>query len=203
MAIEAQGDVTRLLEEIAAAIDAEDSKRALDAKRALFHHVHDQLKTIANRQMRWERPDHSWGATGLVHEVYLRLMKCERVFTKNRDYFFGAAAIAMGDLLREHARKRNVRPHGHADPEGHTLLDQVVEDIEENIQGELIDLMNALDKLKTIGKHGERQYDVVSLRYWGGLTWADIAKYLDVSVATAERDWQAARAWLYGRLNGS
>jgi RNA polymerase sigma factor (TIGR02999 family) len=203
MAIEAQGEVTRLLEEIATAYDDKDGKRASDAKRVLFDHIHGEIKKMAHGRMKWERPGHSLGATGLVHEVYIRLVKGQHVFTKNRVYFFGAAAIAMGDILREHARKRNRRPHGNLHPEGHTLLCQVVEETEESIQGDLLDLVDALDKLKTIGKHGERRHDVVRLRFWGGLTYKEIAKYLGVSDATVERDWQAARAWLYGRLKGS
>jgi RNA polymerase sigma factor (TIGR02999 family) len=197
MPVEARGEVTILLKEIATANDDGDIKRASDAKQALFDHVHDELKKMAHGRMKRERPDHSWGATGLVHEVYLQLMKGEHVFTKNRRYFFGAAARAMHQLLRAHARKP--RPTGHADL---TLLDQVVEEIEENIQGDLLDLMHALDELKKIGEHGERRHDVVRLRFWGGLTYAEIAEDLGVSIATVERDWQAARAWLYGRLKG-
>jgi RNA polymerase sigma factor (TIGR02999 family) len=202
MPIEAQGEVTRLLEEIAAANNDEDAERASDAKRALFDHVHHQLKKMAHGRLRWERPDHSWETAGLVHEVYLRLMKCERVFTKDRDYFFGAAARAMGDLLREHARKRKCRPEGHPDPQGYTLLDQLVEEAEANFGVDVLDLTEALDELKTTGKHGERWHDVVRLRIWGSLTYPKIAKDLGLSVATVERDWQAARAWLYGRLKG-
>ena len=59
-----------------------------------------------------------------------------------------------------------------------------------------------LDKLKTTGKHGERRFEVVRLRIWSGLTYQEIAEDLGVGVATVERDWQTARAWLYGRLKG-
>src|SRR5262245_35058556 len=147
-----------------------------------------------------ERRDHSWGPTELVHEVYFQLMKGQRVFTKDRAYFFGAASSAMEQLLREHARKRKCRPTGHIDPEGHILLDKVVAEVESTLKVDLLDLSNALDKLKTTGKHGERQYEVVRLRIWGGMTYPEIAEDLGVAVATVERDWQAARAWLYGRL---
>jgi RNA polymerase sigma factor (TIGR02999 family) len=196
MPIESQGDVTRLLEEIAAA----DDQQA--AKRALFDHVYDELKQMAHCRMKRERSEHSWGTTALVHEVYLRLMKGKHVFTKNRAYFFGAAAKAMSELLREHARKRCSRPEGHPDPQRHTLLDHVVEEIEEKLPGTLTDLLEALDELKTIGKYGERQHEVVKLHFFGGLTYKDIGLNLGVSDATVERDWQAAQAWLYGRLKG-
>ena len=75
-------------------------------------------------------------------------------------------------------------------------------EVESTLKVDLLDLMSALDKLKTTGKHGERRFDVVRLRVWGGLTCQEVAEDLGVAVATVERDWQAARAWLYGRLKG-
>jgi RNA polymerase sigma factor (TIGR02999 family) len=191
---EAQGEVTKLLEEVAAGSD--------EARRVLFALVYEDLKKTAHGRIRRERPDHSWGATALVHEVYCRLLNDRRVFSKNRAYFFGAAARAMGQLLREHARKRNCRPEGHVDPQGHILLDQIAEEVEDSFKVDLLDLTNALDELRRAGKHGERRHDVVRLRIWGGLTYPEIAADLGVGFATVERDWQAARAWLYGRLKG-
>jgi RNA polymerase sigma factor (TIGR02999 family) len=193
---EVPGEVTRLLEEIATTNDNKN------AKRALFDLVYNELKQMAQGRMRWERPDHSWGATGLVHEVYLHLMtwKCENVFTKNRAYFFGAAAIAMGRLLREHARARQSRTNGHLDPGGRTLLDQLADQVKDNFSVDLLDLVDALEELKTRGEHGERRYDVATLRIWSGLKYSEIAEYLGISVATVQREWPAVRAWLYGRL---
>ena len=192
MPTEAQGEVTRLLEEVAAGNNA--------AKQELFALVYEELRAKARAKMGKERRDHSWGPTELVHEVYLQLMKGQRVFTKNRAYFFGAAAKAMEQLLREHARKRKHRPEGHIDPEGYILLDEVLAEVESTLKVDLLDLSNALDQLKTTGKHGERRFDVVRLRIWGGFTYPEIAENLGVGVATVERDWLAARAWLYGRL---
>jgi RNA polymerase sigma factor (TIGR02999 family) len=191
MPIEAEGRVTTLLREIA------DGNEA--AKQALFAHVYDELKKMAYGRMKNERLGHSWGATVLVNEVYIRLMKDQRVFTKNRPYFFGAAAEAMYQLLREHARKRNRQRQVCLDP---TLLDQLIEETERNLAGDVLDLMEALDELEAIGDDGKRQHHVVVLHYWGGLTYEHIAKYLRVSVATVNRDWRAAKAWLYKRLKG-
>jgi RNA polymerase sigma factor (TIGR02999 family) len=189
-----QGEVTRLLVEVAAGNE--------EAKNALFAHVYEELRKKAHARMKRVSPAHTWGATELVHEVYFRLMNGQQVFTKNRAYFFGAAARAMDQLLREHARKQKCRPQGHLDPKGHILLNEVVEAVESIFKVELVDLHDALDKLKATGKLGERWYDVVRLRIWGGLTYPEIAEDLGVSVATVERDWPAARAWLYGRLKG-
>ena len=194
MPMEAPGEVTKLLAEAAAG--------NTEAKQALFAHVYEELRKKAHARMKRERPDHSWAATELVHEAYLRLLQGRHVFTKNRAYFFGAAARAMGRLLREHARKRKCRPEGHVDPEGHILLDEIADEIEATFEVDLLDLMNALDELKTKREHGERWHDIVILRIWGGMTYPEIAKDLGLGVATVERDWQAARAWLYGQLKG-
>ena len=192
MPTEGQGEVTRLLDEVAAGNE--------EAKNALIEHVYEELRRRAHTRMKGERPDHSWGTTGLVHEVYLHLITCGNAFTKNRPYFFGAAFRAMHQLLREHARKRRCRPEGHLEPEGHILLDEVVVAVERFFKVDLLDLMEALDKLKATGQHGERRHDVVILRIWGGLANKEIAENLCVAVTTVERDWKAARAWLYGRL---
>jgi RNA polymerase sigma factor (TIGR02999 family) len=188
------GQVTRLLKEVVAGNE--------EAKNALIGHVYYQLHNMARGRMERQRPDHTWGATELVHEVYFQLMNGQHVFTKNRAYFFGAAARAMDQLLRDHARKRKCRPQGHLDPEGPILLDEVVEAVKSIFKVELVDLHDALDKLKATGKHGERWYDVVRLRIWGGLTYQEIAEDLGKSVPTVERDWKVARAWLYNRLKG-
>jgi RNA polymerase sigma factor (TIGR02999 family) len=194
MPIEAPGEVVRLLEEIAAGNGNEE------ADRALFELVYDELKKMAHRRMKYERPGHSLGTTGLVHEVYRRLVRCPGVFSQNRGYFFGAAAGAMYQLLREHARARKKRPHGHVDPD--ILMDEIAGEVETAAGSDLIDVMEALDDLETTVKHGKRRRDVVWLRFWSGWTYPEIAKHLGVGDATVERDWQVARAWLYGRLKG-
>jgi RNA polymerase sigma factor (TIGR02999 family) len=194
MPIEAQGAVARLLEEIAAGNGNKEGERAL------FELVYDELKKMAHGQMKNGRPGHTWGTTGLVHEVYGRLVKDPHVFSKNRAYFFGAAAKAMRRLLREHARARKVRPEGHV-VDG-VLIDGIAGEIEDATRSDLIDVMEALDELETTVKHGERRHDVVWLRFWSGWTDSQIAEHLGVGVATVERDWRVARAWLYDRLKG-
>jgi RNA polymerase sigma factor (TIGR02999 family) len=187
---EAQGEVTRLLAEVAAGNEK--------AKRELFAHVYGELRQMAHRRIEHERAGHTWGSADLVHEAYLRLVKSELVCSKNRTYFFSAAARAMHQLLIKHSAKRRRQPH--IDPGGHILLDEVVEAVESTCKVGLIDLMKALHRLRATGKRGERRYDVVRLRLWCGFTWQEIAREQDVGIATVERDWLAARAWLYGQL---
>ena len=82
-------------------------------------------------------------------------------------------------------------------PKNRITLDGILDTFESTQRVALLDLEEALEELKDIS---ERQYDVVTLRVFGGLQWSDIAEYCDVSLSTAEKDWQAARAWLYSRL---
>jgi DNA-directed RNA polymerase specialized sigma24 family protein len=81
-------------------------------------------------------------------------------------------------------------------------LDDIADEVEDAAGADLAHLMEALDKLKTTGKYGKRRYEVVCLRWLSGWFYPEIAEHLGVCVATVERDWQAARAWLYGRLKG-
>jgi RNA polymerase sigma factor (TIGR02999 family) len=194
MPIEAQGEMARLLEEVA----APDGNKQAEGE--LFALVYDELKKMAHSRMRKERPGHSLGDTGLVHEVYVRLVKDPRVFSKNRRYFFGAAAKAMRQLLREHARARKVRPQGHVDED--VFIDEIADEVESAVGGSLIDVMEALDELETTVKRGQRRHDVVWFRFWNGWTYPEIAKHLGVCVATVEGDWQVAQAWLFRRLKG-
>jgi RNA polymerase sigma-70 factor (ECF subfamily) len=194
MEFDARMDVTALLNEAARGEEK--------AKSDLFKLVYDKLRQMAQKRMRHERVGHTLGATGLVHEVYCHLMKGQNVFTKNRAYFFGAAARAMHDLLREYARRRNCRPEGHMDPEGKALLDELTQAVQHTFDVNLLELLDAIDRLKDTGKNGERLSQVVKLRIWGGFTYENIAEELGVGTATVERDWRAAQAWLRRRLKG-
>ena len=80
-----------------------------------------------------------------------------------------------------------------------SLTDGRLSLIKDTYRVEMLDLDNALEQLKRM--HG-RQWEVVTLRFFGGLKWSEIAAYLDVSTSTVEKDWQAARAWLYRTLKG-
>ena len=161
------------------------------AKNELFECVYEELHAMARRRMNEERPDHTLGATGLVHEVYLRLQG--PALERERAYFFGAAAQAMYRILVEHARQSPGR-------QNRVSVDAVLDDLEVTHRMKMLDLSEALERLKEFGKHGRRQHDVIVQRFFGGLAWKEIAANLEVSTATVEKDWQAARAWLYRQL---
>jgi len=180
-----QGDITLILAQIAAGNES--------AKERLVALVYDQLHKIARALMRHERPHHTLQPTGLVHEAYFRLFVGKPLQAPNRAYFFGAAANAMRRILIDYARRIAVRPEAQREP----LLDEILDTIRSACRVDMLELNNALDELNQLH---ERQWEVVTLRFFGGLQMSEIATCLNVSPSTVEKDWQAARAWLYGRL---
>ncbi|HXD34366.1 MAG TPA: sigma-70 family RNA polymerase sigma factor [Pyrinomonadaceae bacterium] len=161
----------------------------------LFPLVERELHKIAHRQMRREEPGHTLQTTALINETYLRLVDQNRIHWKNRTQFYGIASIIMRRFLRNYARdkKRNKRGGGAAQ----ISLSGVAVMSQEKSK-EILALDEALDILAV--QH-ERKSRVVELRYYGGLSFAEIAELLDVSKVTVERDWSYARAWLLRELS--
>jgi RNA polymerase sigma factor (TIGR02999 family) len=182
------GEVTRLLREIQEGDE--------EAKGKLFELVLGELHRLAESKMGKERPDHTLQPTALVNEVFCQLGKSE-VFAKaqTRVYFFGAVNKAMGRILREHARKRNAEKR---DCGGvRTPLDEILETYER----QKIDVSDLYEALETLATLSPRQYEVVTLRYFGGWKMCEIADLLGVCEATVENHYRAARAFLRGQLD--
>jgi RNA polymerase sigma-70 factor, ECF subfamily len=159
--------------------------------------VYDELHRVASRLMRRERADHTLSPTAVVHEAVIRLLG-EAALDKasDRGYLFASAARAMREVLIDHARRRAADRRGGG--RRRVALDAVVDYFEG--QGlELVAVHEALDRL---AERDERQAQVMTLRYFGGMTVAEVAAALGVSVVTVERDWRVARAWLVGQLGG-
>jgi RNA polymerase sigma factor (TIGR02999 family) len=180
-----QGQITLLLGEIAAGNEV--------AKEQLIALVYDKLHKMAGAIMRWDRSNHTLQPTALVHEAYFKLFVGKPLQAVNRAYFFGAAANAMRQILIDYARRIRAHPEGKRVP----LLDVFLDTIKSKCRLDMLDLDRALEELKRM--HA-RQWEVVTLRFFGGLQWNEIATCLNVSTSTAEKDWQAARAWLYRSL---
>ena len=163
------------------------------AKEKLIALVYDKLHAIARGLMPRERSNHTLQPTALVHEAYFKLFVGKPLSVSNRAYFFGAAANAMRQVLIDYGRKVAARPEGTRVP----LLDGILDTLRATQQVDLLDLHRAIEQLKLLNA---RQSEVVTLRFFGGLPWSEIAICLNVSTSTVEKDWQAARAWLYGCL---
>jgi len=157
--------------------------------------VYGELRRIAARYLRRERPGQTLQATALVNEAYLRLLKDERLSFENRAHFLGIAARSMRQILVEHARSRDAAKRG---GERHriTLDEGIAAEAPRDV--EFVALDRALERLQTIDPRHAR---IVELRFFGGLTNEETAEVMGVSPATVKRGWTVARAWLFRELN--
>lgn len=179
-------DVTRLLNEM--------SHGSPEAGELVYPRVYAELKGIAQSRLRSERDGHTLSATALVHEAYLKLVRQSDVDWQNRGHFYAIAARAMRRVLLDYAIARKAEKRGRGAPMvtlGHETAGESTR-IEE-----VIAVDEALTRLAALD---ERQAQVVELRFFGGLTLEEIAKALDVSLASVNRDWRMARAYLTGEL---
>jgi RNA polymerase sigma factor (TIGR02999 family) len=160
----------------------------------LFPLLYDELYRLAAAQLDSERPDHTLGATALIHEAYLKLSGLDRIEWKNRSQFMAVAAQAMRRVLVNHATARRAQKRG--GPNQPTPLDDVVIVSRDRSQ-ELLELDRALTRLSALD---ERQARVIECRFFAGMTIDETAEALTVAPATVKRDWTVARAWLHREL---
>ena len=184
--VSSPGGVTELLLELRAGNPAAEAK--------LIPVVYDQLHRLAAHYMRQERPDHTLQTTALVNEAYLRLTAQPKIKWEDRAHFFGVAAHVMRQIVMQYARAHGAKKRGALVPK--VSLDEALEFSPERSR-ELIALDEALKNLEQLSP---RQGRVVELRFFGGLSVEETAEVLGTSPRTVKRDWNVARAWLYGEL---
>jgi RNA polymerase sigma factor (sigma-70 family) len=203
------GDATRIL----ANIEAGDPHAA----EQLLPLVYDELRRLARAKLSHEKPGQTLQATALVHEAYLRLVGCESergrqgeqdtalplapssnfpLSFSSRGHFFAAAAEAMRRILIDAARRKGRQKRG-GGMDRLPLEESAIAAPDESI--DLIELDAALQKLE---QKDSRKAALVELRYFAGLTQQQAAEALGISVATADRDWAYARAWLLREMGG-
>jgi RNA polymerase sigma-70 factor (ECF subfamily) len=166
------------------------------ARDQLLDVVYQELRRRAAAQLRRERVGHTLQPTALVHEVYLRLVKQDRIAWQNRAQFFGIAAQMMRRVLVDRARARKMAKR--SGRWARVTLDHAVA-WQHPRQVDVLDLDTALSELATFDA---RKCQVAELRFFAGLSLEETGDACGLSVATVEREWQAARAWLYARLTG-
>jgi RNA polymerase sigma-70 factor (ECF subfamily) len=179
------GDITRLLDAW--------SRGDVDARDRLVPIVYDALRKRAAAQLRHEAPGFTLRPTELVHETYLRLCK-QNAGWRNRDQFFGVAAQLMRRIIVDRARARKAQKRGQG---LRVTLDAGVIASPPPPNADAVEVDAALEELSA---RSERQGRLVELRFFGGLTLDEAAAVLDISLATANRDWAHAKAWLFRRL---
>ena len=183
-------EVTRLLNAAATG----EAKVAAD----LLPLVYDELRKLAAARMAEERPGQTLQATALVHEAYLRLVgEDHEPHWENRRHFFAAASEAMRRILIESARRKGRDKHGGSRRRAEIDLDAL---LESSPNEELLALDEALNHFAL---HDPLKARLVELRFFGGLTMAEVAACLNISPSTADRAWRYARAWLYSAMAGN
>ncbi len=158
--------------------------------------VYGELRKLARGYLRRHAHNHTMQPTVLVNEVYLRLVNQRQVTWENRAQFFGLASKLMRNLLVDYARHRHANKRGGGDYHlSLTYVDQSSQQPQTGI--DLIALDEALNRLAVLSP---QQGKIVELRFFGGLTIPETASAMGISHATVEREWSAARAWLYSQL---
>jgi RNA polymerase sigma factor (TIGR02999 family) len=178
-------DVTGLL-------DAVDRGEPQAADR-LLPLVYDELRRLAAARMANERAGHTLEATALVHEAYVRLVGPNpQAGWKGRGHFFAAAAEAMRRILVENARRKKGLKHG-----GDRRRVKLGDAAADGSDVDLLDLDAALERLEALSPP---RAALVKLRFFAGFTMPQAAEALGISLATAERQWAFARAWLFAAV---
>ncbi|MCI0364616.1 MAG: sigma-70 family RNA polymerase sigma factor [Phycisphaerales bacterium] len=158
--------------------------------------VYDELRALAAKALRRERPDHTLQPTALVHEAFLRLIDQTHAEYKSRTHFFAIGAQAIRRVLVDHARRQG------ADKRGGDWLKVTMEHAaaQQGTNDDALDVLGLDEALNKLAGLDERQSKVVELRFFGGLSVEETAAMLDVSPRTVEEDWRMAKAWLRREL---
>lgn len=170
------------------------SSGSADAVNRLVPVVYNELRKIAARQMRHERPGSTLQPTALVHEAYLKLINQREVKWQSRAHFFAIAAQEMRRILLGYARTRHAQKRGGGN--ARLSLDEAVK-ITEDHTDDLIALDEALHRLEALDPQQAR---TVELRFYVGLSVEDTAEVLNLGTATVKREWAMARLWLMREL---
>jgi RNA polymerase sigma factor (TIGR02999 family) len=189
MAFQAPADVTRLLR---AWSQGDES-----ALQNLIPMVYRELRRLAHRYMRRERPGHTLQTTALIHEAYQRLIDTPHIGWQDRAHFYAVCAQLMRRILVDYARSRRYQKRGGGIQL--SMLDEMLVPPSERGR-DLVALDEALTALATVDP---RKAEVVELRFFGGLTADETADVLKISPDTVLRDWKVARVWLLRELAGS
>jgi RNA polymerase sigma factor (TIGR02999 family) len=182
----APGEITALLALV--------KKGDHEARAQLAPLIYEELRRLAAYHVAKERRDHTLQATALVHETFIKLVE-QRIDWQSRAHFFAVAAQMMRRILVDYARATNAEKR--AGGVKRIPLEVALIYAEEQ-SGELLELDEALERLE---QWDPRQCHIVELRFFAGLSVEETAEVLGVSARTVKRDWNMARAWLYGQLS--
>ena len=189
MAHSSEGEVTRLLQGW-----RDGDRKALDS---LLPLVYEELRRLAHFQLRNERQEHTLQSAALVHEAYLRMVGLNSLQWESRTHFFGIAAQVMRQVLVDYARRHRSAKRGGSVCKV-SLEEAMISPLGKEKDVDVVALDEALLALARIDA---RQSRVVEMRFFAGLSLAEISEVLEVGPATVQRDWTAARAWLHREMS--
>ena len=156
----------------------------------LFGRIYDELRALASRQLRRERVDHTLQPTALVHEAYVKLSRGDTKLFENPQHFRAVAARVIRQVLVDHAAARGTIKRGGK------LLRVTLNEAHESGEPESVNVLALDTALSKLAEVDARQSRIVELRYFGGLTIAEVANELEISSRTVSSEWAMARAWL-------
>jgi RNA polymerase sigma-70 factor, ECF subfamily len=171
---------------------SDGDKAALDK---LIPLVYDELRRMAHRYMRGERPGHSLQTSAVINEAYLRLVDFRKMRWQNRAHFFAVAAQLMRRILVDHARSKHYVKRGQGPCK--VSFDEAL--VSREPATDMVALDDALIDLATFDP---RKTQIVELRYFGGLSIEETAEVLGLSPTTVKREWRGAKAWLHRAITG-
>ena len=155
--------------------------------------VYDELRRLAHRYMRREKPGRTLQTSALVHEAYVRLVDQNNIQWESRAHFFGIAARLMRQILVDQARRRNAKRRG-------GLIRVSLDEATGVGDGQSASVMALDDALKSLEEIDSRKSRIVELRFFGGMSIEETAAALQVSPGTVMREWTFIRAWLRNEM---
>jgi RNA polymerase sigma factor (TIGR02999 family) len=172
------------------------SRGTAGASAAVWPIVYDELRRLARQYLEDERAGHTLQPTALVHEAYVRLVGDAGADWQSRSHFFGVAARAMRHILIDHARRRHAAKRG--GEQVRVLLDESAIFTTPDCDQYVLELDEALEKLARIDA---QLAQLVELRFFAGLSFAEAATVLGVAPITAKRLWKMAKGWLHREVS--
>lgn len=164
------------------------------AEDRLLASVYDELKRRAKFYMSRERLDHTLQPTALVHEAFLRLCDQSLINWQDRNHFYGIVSRLMRQILVDHARTKSAKRRG-----GNSIRFSI-QDFQIPLMERAASIVALDEALERLEEFDEKQAKIVEMRFFGGMDYKEIADVFDVSVRTINREWEAARLWLYREL---
>jgi RNA polymerase sigma factor (TIGR02999 family) len=157
----------------------------------LFSRVYDDLRRIAHHRLQGHRPGETLNTTALVHEAYVRLVDRSSIAWQDRAHFLAVASRAMRFIIINYAEARAARKRGGG------VTPVPLDAVQVAADEQALDLLALHEALEELDRYNDRLGRLIEYRFFGGLTYDEIAEVTGCSVPTVKRDWTRARGWLH------